>query len=87
MENFEFCRYEISKIYFDGQLVDYIDAVMTVTFVNNPHNMSLPRSEIISYIKKGDGFYLQGKKLIVETIDGKPYIHIEPSAIAVDLVD
>ena len=77
MENFEFSRFEISKIFYtpDGSLIEYVEATMTVTFINNPHKMDLTRAEMIDHMRSGDGFYLDGQKLLLETIDGKSYIH------------
>lgn len=89
MSNFEFTRFEILNVKFlENQfMVDYVDAVMTITFLNNPHQITITRPEILSGISKGDGFYFKGKRLLLEKIGNLFFIHSESSGLSHDLLD
>lgn len=85
MPNHEFTRFDISKVIFspDSSLIDHMEATMT-TFV--PHEVDLTRTEIITNMAKGDGFYLDRHRLLLERVNGIQFIHLVTSEIPRDIL-
>lgn len=82
----EYVKFEISKVFFiDGTLIDHVEATMITKILNIPHEVNLTRTDILTYISKGDGFYHGGKKLHLDIVDGKTFIHNEKSEIPRDI--
>lgn len=87
MTNFELTRFEISKVFYtaDGLLIDHIE---TTAKTYQTIEMSLTRTETIDYMRQqGNGFYYEGKKLILDTIGLDRFIHFEKSPETRDILE
>jgi uncharacterized protein YqgQ len=87
MTNFEFIRTEISKVYFnsDNTLINLVEATQTIIY---PREVDLSRAEVIELMKKqGSNIYFNNRILILDQVNGTPYIHHEKSNLLRDILE
>jgi len=87
MTNFEIIRTEISKVIYNSNktLIDYVEATQTIIY---PREVDLTRTEIIDLMKKqGSNLYFKNKTLLLDLVNGIPYIHSEKSDQLRDILE
>ena len=86
MPNYEPFRYEISKVIWNGYLVDYFEATQYFNIPGVKFEVDIKRPEVIQCMRDNCGFYLKGNRRLLETVNGESFIHAKTSVLERDLM-